>query len=104
MWNAGLPVIDYVHTDTYSWKTRDKEALYIRDLRTLPVGVTEMIIHCTKPNQVIDTITGGRELLYGDYFAMINPKVRSVIEEEGIILTTWIELHERRKKYGKPLE
>lgn len=103
VWNAGLPVIDYVHTDTYSWKTRDKEALYIRDIRNLPPGITEMIIHCTKPNEVIDVITNGRELLYGDYFAMINPKIEKVIEEEGIILTTWRELHERRAKFGKPL-
>lgn len=36
VWDAGLPVIDYVHTDTYSWKTQDKEALYIRDIQNLP--------------------------------------------------------------------
>jgi len=100
VWNAGLPVIDYVHTDTYSWKTQDKEALYIQDLRNLPAGITEIIIHCTKPNAVVDQITNGRELLYGDYFAMINPKIKSVIEEEGIILTTWKELHARRAKLG----
>lgn len=100
VWDAGLPVIDYVHTDSYSWKTLDKEALYIRDLRNLPEGITEMIIHCTKPNEVVDIITGGRELLYGDYLAMINPKIKKVIEEEGIVLTTWKELHERRAKLG----
>ncbi len=104
VWNAGLPVIDYVHTATYSWKTRDKEKLYIRDIRELPAGVTEMIIHCTKPNEVVDIITNGRELLYGDYFAMINPKIEKVIEEEGIILTTWKELHRRRAHFGKPLD
>ena len=100
VWDAGLPVIDYVHTDTYSWKTRDKEALYIRDIRNLPPGITEMIIHCTKPNEVVDVITGNRELLYGDYFAMINPEIKKAIEEEGIVLTTWRELHRRRKDAG----
>lgn len=104
VWNAGLPVIDYVHTATYSWKTRDKEDLYIRDIRNLPEGITEMIIHCTKPNPVIDEITDGRELLYGDYYAMISPRVRQAIENEGIILTTWRELHDRRKVHGKPIE
>lgn len=100
VWNAGLPVIDYVHTDTYGWKTQDKVDLYIRDIKGLPPGITEMIIHCTKPNEVIDEITNGRELLYGDYFAMISPKVKQSIEDEGIILTTWRELHERRKTLG----
>lgn len=104
VWDAGLPVIDYVHTATYGWKTRDKEDLYIRDIRRLPEGVTEMIIHCTKPNEVVDVITGGRELLYGDYYAMISPKVKQAIEEEGIILTSWKELHERRKTFGEPLD
>lgn len=62
-----------------------------------------MIIHCTKPNEVIDVITRGRKLLYGDYLAMINPKIKNVIKEEGIILTTWKELHERRANLDKPL-
>lgn len=70
----------------------------MRDIRTLPPGITEMIIHCTKPDEVVDVITGGRELLYGDYFAMINPKIRELIEKEGIVLTTWKELHRRRAK------
>ncbi len=104
IWNGGLPVLDYIHTDSYSWKTRDKKALYIRELRNLPPGITEMIIHCTKPNEVVDVITNSRELLYGDYFAMIDPDVKKVIEDEHIILTTWKELHERRKKYGKPMK
>ena len=104
IWNGGLPVLDYIHTDSYSWKTRDEKDLYIRDIRNLPPGITEMIIHCTKPNEVIDVITNGRELLYGDYFAMTDPDVQKVIEEEHIILTTWKELHERRKKYGKPMK
>ena len=104
IWNAGLPVLDYIHTASYAWKTRDKKDLYIRDIRNLPPGITEMIIHCTKPNEVIDVITNSRELLYGDYFAMIDPDVKKAIQDEKIILTTWKELHERRKKYGKPLE
>jgi hypothetical protein len=103
VWNAGLPVIDYVHTATYSWKTVSKDDKYIRDIRKLPEGVTEMIIHCTKPDATIDIITNNRELLYGDYYSMISPDVKKVIEEEKIILTTWRELHERRKKHGKPL-
>jgi len=101
VWKAGLPVIDYVHTATYSWKTRDKDDKYIRDIKNLPEGVTEMIIHCTKPNEVIDVITNGRELLYGDYFSMISPAVKKALEEEKIILTTWRELHERRTAAGK---
>ena len=99
VWSAGLPVIDYIHGDSYDWKTTDideKVQLYIDAFRNLKPGITEMIIHCTKPNDVIGEINGNRDFLYGDYFAMIDPRTKKAIEEEGIILTTWKELKERR--------
>jgi len=55
-----------------------------------------MIIHCTKPDDVIGVINGHRDHLYGDYTAMISPELKKVLEEEGIILTTWRELKKRR--------
>ena len=98
VWEAGLPVIDSVHTASYGWKTTEKIPHYSKAIRNLKPGITEMIVHCTKPDTVIDVITGGRELLYGDYYALISPEVKKVIEEEGIILTTWRELKERRDR------
>jgi len=103
-WDGGLPVLDYVHTASYNWKTTDldeKVAHYIQAIRDLKPGVTEMIIHCTKPDDVIGEINGHRDFLYGDYFAMIDDRVKKAIEEEGIILTTWRELKERRDAVGK---
>lgn len=95
-WAAGLPAIDYIHGDSYDWKTTDKLPHYSQAMRELKPGITEMIVHCTKPNDVIGVINGNRDHLYGDYTAMISPKLKKVIEEEGIILTTWRELKERR--------
>jgi len=98
VWDAGLPVIDHIHTASYGWKTTEKVDLYSKAIRNLKPGITEMIIHCTKPDDVIGVITNNRELLYGDYYAMISPDIKKVIEEEGIILTTWRELKERRDR------
>jgi len=98
VWNAGLPVIDYVHTASYDWKTTEKIPLYSEAVRNLKPGITEMIVHCTKPDDVIGVITGNREHLYGDYYAMVSPELKRVIEEEGIILTTWRELKDRRQR------
>lgn len=103
VWEGGLPVIDHIHGDSYDWKTTDKDektALYVDAIRNLNPGITEMIIHCTKPNDMIGIINGNRDFLYGDYFSMIDPRTKAAIEEEGIILTTWRELMERRKKAG----
>src|SRR5207249_11569619 len=35
-----------------------------------------------------------------DLKAMIDPEVRKILQEEGIIQTTWRELKERREKVG----
>ena len=43
-----------------------------------------------------DAISTSGDVRAGDLYAMIDPRLREVIEEEGIMLTTWRELHERR--------
>lgn len=98
IWQAGLPVLDWIHTDSYDWKTTEKSPHYIDALKNLKPGITEIIIHSTKPDDVIPVITGNRDHLYGDLFAMVDPEVRKVVEEEGIILTNWREIADRRKK------
>ena len=35
---------------------------------------------------------------------MIDPDVEKAIEAEEIILTTWREMHERRKTFGERLD
>ncbi|MEF8845655.1 MAG: polysaccharide deacetylase family protein [Bacteroidales bacterium] len=100
VWKSGLPVIDYIHTDSYGWKTTDKVDHYVEAIRNLEPGITQMIVHPTKPDTVVDVITGGREHLYGDYHALVDPRVKETLEEEDIILTTWRELMERRREAG----
>lgn len=102
-WAGGLPVLDHIHSDSYNWKTTDideKVGLYVDAIRNLKPGITYMIIHCTKPNDMIGIINGNRDFLYGDYYAMIDPRTKKAIEEEGIILTTMKELKARRDKVG----
>ncbi len=103
-WEGGLPVLDHIHTDSYNWKTTnidEKVGLYVDAIRNLKPGITYMIIHCTKPDGMIGIINGNRDFLYGDYQAMIDPRTKKAVEEEGIILTTWKELKARRDKVGK---
>lgn len=97
VWNAGLPVLDDIHTQSYSWKTEDKFELYADAIRNLKPGITEFVVHPTKPDPAIDVATKNRILLYGDYYALKDPRLLEVIEEEGVILTSWTELMERRR-------
>jgi len=57
-----------------------------------------MIMHCTSPSEVFPFISGSGPLRKADMLAMLDPELKSAIDREGIILTTWRELLERRTK------
>jgi predicted glycoside hydrolase/deacetylase ChbG (UPF0249 family) len=97
VWEAGLPVLDDIDTRSYDWDGTDKKDEYIQMLRDLTPGVTWFNVHPTAPSDEAKQITNNREKLWGDLFALVDPEVKKVIEEEGIILTSWREMHERRK-------
>ena len=113
LWKAGLPVLDDLHNTSYSWKlpagtpTTDenlrkmKVARYTESFKSLKPGITMMIMHCTDPTEVFQHISDSGPTRKGDLLAMIDPAVRKALKDEGIILTTWRELKERRDKAGQ---
>ena len=97
LWDAGLPVLDDIHTGGYGVKSpNDKKDQVINFLRTVKPGITQFIVHCTKPTEVFQFIAGSGPMRLAELNAMIDPDVRKVVEEEKIILTTWKELKQRR--------
>lgn len=108
IWEAGLPVLDDLH-NTSGWDIpeemeRTDEALqeyyttkYIETIEELEPGLTMVIMHCTKPSEIFGEISGSGDRRRADMLAMQDPKLREYIEDEGIILTTWREVMERRK-------
>jgi predicted glycoside hydrolase/deacetylase ChbG (UPF0249 family) len=110
VWDAGMPVIDDVISDTYGWtlpedmKKNDenlqayKTSKFIERFNEMQPGITEVILHCTVPSDIFKDITTSGETRKGDLLAMLDPKLKEYIEKEGIVLTTWKELSERRDK------
>lgn len=98
LWDAGFPVIDDVVAETYGWKRGDKVETFSKFLRGMKPGITEFIVHCSVPTEEFPSFTGSSETRLGDVEAMLDEGLKKVIEEEGIILTTWRELSERRKQ------
>lgn len=110
LWNAGLPVLDDIFNDSYGWKLpagvkhtdenlgKFKTQKYIEALKTIKPGITYIIMHCTLPSAHFSAISDSGPTRKGDLLAMIDPVLKKFIEKEGIILTTWRELSERRKK------
>ncbi len=97
IWAAGLPVIDDAHTDAYAWDGADKTDRFIAMLQDLQPGITHVIIHATVPTPNFDQISESGVKRGGDLNAMLDPKLKEAVEKQGIILTSWRELNERRK-------
>lgn len=110
LWNAGLPVLDDLFADTYGWRLtvetlnteenlrKMKTAKYIELLKEAKPGITMVIMHCAAPSDNFKEITDSWPTRYGDFYAMLDPELKKFIEKEGIILTTWREMRERRAK------
>ncbi len=110
LWAAGLPVLDDLYNDSYSWKLppgtapsdeniRDfKTKKYKEVLKSLKPGITMIIMHCTNTTEVFPYISDSGITRRGDFLAMLNPELKKFIEKEGIIFTTWKELKERRDR------
>ena len=60
-----------------------------------------VIMHCTAPTEVFQHISDSGPLREADLMAMEDPALKDFIQKEGIIITTWRELKQRRDKVGK---
>ena len=110
LWNAGLPVLDDLDGSSYGWNLpagqavtdenlrRYKTGKYIDLLTAAKPGLTYIIMHCTAPSEVFSQITSSGPTRKGDLLAITDPALRAFVEKEGIIVTTWRELAERRAK------
>ena len=98
IWNAGLPVIDDLHTSSGNWKRDEKSARLIALLEGLKPGITEILFHASIPTDDFPLVTGSSESRRGDVKALTDPAVKKMMQERGIIQTTWKELKERRRK------
>ena len=98
IWNAGLPVIDDLHTDSYTWKPEEKTQKFLALLKELKPGVTEILFHASVPTEEFPLITSSSASRLADTRALTDPAVKKLIQERGIILTTWRELKTRRQK------
>lgn len=102
VWDAGLPVIDDLvtrPTKANDFEGRERELIEL--LGGMKPGVTEIIVHCTAPTEVFQHISGSGATREAELNLMIDPDVRVFIKDQGIILTTWRELKQRRDAVGR---
>lgn len=104
IWNAGLPILDDLHTSSYSWKPAEKTEKLLALLADLKPGITEILFHASRPTEDFPIITGSSESRHADLKALLDPRVNRLIRDRGIVLTTWRELKVRRGRADPMVE
>lgn len=90
-----LPVLDHL-IQIYGGDTPSaREADYRKQLSALPVGVSEIIIHCGINNEELQAITNSSARRDQDYRLFTDPSIKKMLDEAGVKLLTWKE-HTRR--------
>ena len=95
IWNAGLPVIDDLHT---GWSGLDTPAKFQAALEELKPGVTEFLFHASVPTEDFPLITNSHANRKADLEALTSDKTKEIMKRRGIVITTWRELMQRRQK------
>lgn len=109
LWSSGLPVLDDLHNVSYNWQYPEKSegddkalrkfatSKYIETIRELKPGLTMVIMHCTSTSEIFGKISASGTKRKGDMLAMTDPIFKKFLKDEGIILTTWREVMNRRQ-------
>ncbi|AEI46497.1 polysaccharide deacetylase family protein [Runella slithyformis] len=109
IWQSGLPVLDDLHTISGDWKPekpnptpeewgRYKAQKFIETLNNMQPGLAMFIVHSSDVTDAFKHISASGGSRYADMLSMMNPELKAYIQSQGIILTTWREVMERRKK------
>ncbi len=111
IWDAGLPVLDDLHSVSGNWKPEGeptaeewgkyKTAQFKEILEVMDPGLAMIIVHSIDEKDTFGRFSGSGGSRYADLLAMTDPELRTYIEKEGIILTTWGEVMERRKQFSE---
>ena len=98
VWDAGLPVIDDLVTQpTRAKDYKQRKAELIKLLGDIKPGITEIIVHCTVQTEVFSHISGSGPTREAELRLLTDADVKAFIKSNGIVLTTWRELKERRE-------
>ena len=102
IWKAGLPAIDDLVTQpTSAPEYEQRKQQLIKLLTDMKPGITQIIVHCTAPTEVFAQISSSGKAREAELRLMLDPEIRSFIKKEGIVLTTWRELKQRRDAAGQ---
>jgi hypothetical protein len=110
IWKAGLPVLDDLLTMSGDWKPSSSKEIspaeyekykvqqFKEVIKNMQPGVAMFIVHSSDITDDFKYISASGSSRYADMLSMMDPELKAYIQSEGIILTTWREMMQRRKQ------
>ena len=92
-----LPVLDGLEQYYSGESFESRRNLYLKCIREMKPGVTQIIIHCGIDNTELQGITTSHKNRDGDRVIFTDPEILKEIKSHGIEIITWKQFHEMEK-------
>ncbi len=90
----GLPLLDGLLQFYGGESHAERRDTYLNALRSLPPGVTQLIIHCGHDDEELRAITSSAARRDGDRRIFTDPDIRDLIRELNINVISWKQFRE----------
>jgi predicted glycoside hydrolase/deacetylase ChbG (UPF0249 family) len=92
-----LPLLDGL-AQFYGGDTHEKRLeSYVKTIKSLPPGVSELIIHCGVDDAELRAVTNSAARRDGDRRIFTDPEIARLIRDEGVKLINWKQFRELRR-------